>query len=135
MKILLSASAPSSVPPAATFSVFDSSSLTMIETSPAATSFLRAPSSTPTSSSTTPVNITTARTMSSMRTGPYSWIPENIMNASDISPAVMKVIPRPFRPSGTCEYVIFSRIAAIATIAIAQPTPEPTPKTTLSANE
>ncbi len=66
MKILLSASAPSSVPPAATFRVLSASSFTTIETSPAATSLLRAPSRMPTSSSTTPVNITTARTMSSM---------------------------------------------------------------------
>jgi len=30
--------------------------------------------------------MTMARTMSSMAAG-YNWIPENIMNASDISPA------------------------------------------------
>ena len=57
------------------------------------------------------------------------------MKASDISPAVMKVMPSPFRPSGTFEYVNFSRTAAIAMIAMAQPSPEPTPNTTLSANE
>ena len=84
------------------FSVFEASSLIRMATSPVATSLRRAPSSTATSSSTTPVNMKTARTMSSMRAA-YSWMPENIMNASDIRPATMNVMPSPFRPSGTWE--------------------------------
>src|SRR5512139_2202788 len=64
MKILLSARAPRRVPPAGVFSVL--SSLIRIDTSPVATSLRRAPSSNATSSSTTPVNMKTARTMSSM---------------------------------------------------------------------
>ena len=57
----------------------------------------------------------------------YREIPEKDMKPSAIRPAVMKVMPRPRRPSGTSEYFIFSRIPAIATIASIQPAPEPTP--------
>ena len=49
------------------------------------------------------------------------------MKAIDISPAVMKAMPRPRKPGGTSLYFIFSRRPAKATIAIAQPIPEPTP--------
>ena len=45
------------------------------------------------------------------------------MNARDIMPTMMKVIPRPLRPSGTSEYFRRSRIAASITIARAQPIP------------
>ena len=57
-KIWLSASVPSSVPPAATFSALSGSSLMVMVTAPCATSRRRAASSTPTSASTTAVNIT-----------------------------------------------------------------------------
>ena len=39
----------------------------------------------------------------------------------------MNVIPKPLNAGGTLEYLIFSRIAAIAKIAKNQPIPEPTP--------
>lgn len=57
----------------------------------------------------------------------YREIPEKDMKPSAIRPAVMKVMPRPRRPSGTSEYFIFSRIPAIATMASIQPAPDPTP--------
>ena len=102
MKSLFSESAPSSVPPAATFSALDASSLTTIDTSPVATSLRRAPSSTPTSSSTTMVNVRICE--DDVEHGrPQNWIPENIMNASDIRPTLMKVMPRPRSPAGTFE--------------------------------
>ena len=90
------------MPPAATRSALVGSSLIVTVTSPLGTSLRRATSSSVTTSRITPVNIATPRRISPI-VGPYSWIPENIMNASDISPAVMNVMPRPFRPSGTCE--------------------------------
>ena len=51
------------------------------------------------------------------------------MKAIPINPVMMKVIPSPLNGAGTFEYLIFSRIAAIATIAKNQPTPEPKPNT------
>ena len=39
----------------------------------------------------------------------------------------MNVIPNPFSGAGTLEYLIFSLIAAMATMAKNQPTPEPIP--------
>lgn len=44
-----------------------------------------------------------------------------------IKPVIIKVIPSPRKAGGTFEYLIFSRIAAIPTIAKNQPTPEPNP--------
>jgi hypothetical protein len=134
MKILCAASVPSKVSPAAAFSALAGSSLIVIVTSPEGTSLRRAPSSSATSASTTAVNITTPERISPIVAAAQSWMPENIMKATDISPAVTNVMPRPRSPAGTSEYAIFSRIAAIATIAIAQPSPEPKAKTTLSPN-
>lgn len=57
----------------------------------------------------------------------HSRIPENPMKAIAMRPAVMKVMPRPFSPSGTSEYFSRSRIAASVTSASAQPRPEPKP--------
>ncbi len=65
--------------------------------------------------------------LSDCRKADYREIPEKDMKPSAIRPAVMKVMPRPRRPSGTSEYFIFSRIPASATIASIQPAPEPTP--------
>jgi len=47
------------------------------------------------------------------------------MNAIAINPVIMNVIPNPRSGEGMLEYRIFSRIAAIATIAKNQPKPEP----------
>ena len=49
----------------------------------------------------------------------------NVMNAIPMRPTVMKVMPRPLSGAGTCEYAIFSLIAASAMIASHQPIPEP----------
>ena len=49
------------------------------------------------------------------------------MKPRAIKPVIIKVIPKPFNGSGILEYVIFSLIAAIATIAKYQPIPEPKP--------
>ena len=102
MKILLSASVPSSVPPAGTRSALVGSSLIVTVTSPLGDQLA--------------LGDEQQRHHQQDHAGEhrhaeedlahaaaYSWIPENIMNASDISPAVMNVMPRPFRPSGTCE--------------------------------
>ena len=59
--------------------------------------------------------------------------PPKDMKPRDIKPVTMKVIPSPSRPSGTSEYLSFSRMPARATMASAQPTPEPAPNATLSA--
>ena len=56
-----------------------------------------------------------------------SWMPEKAMKPSDMSPAMMNVMPRPCRPSGTSLYLSFSRTPASAVIANAQPTPLPSP--------
>ena len=45
----------------------------------------------------------------------------------------MKVIPNPLNGAGTWEYLIFSLIAAIATIAKNQPTPDPNANAVASA--
>ena len=66
MKILWSASVPSSVLPAATFRALAGSSLMVIVTSPDCTSWRRAPSSSATSASTTTVNIVTPERISVM---------------------------------------------------------------------
>ena len=57
----------------------------------------------------------------------HSLTPEKDMKAIAIRPAVMKVMPRPCRPSGMSEYFSFSRTPAIAVIANAQPKPEDRP--------
>ncbi len=44
----------------------------------------------------------------------------------------MKAMPNPLNAGGTLEYLIFSRMAAIAIIAKNQPKPEPIPKATES---
>ena len=119
------------------------SPLISISTVPDATNFDLANRITITSDSTTAVNSPTPSPIStmvlpltsasrlpgprSMRNGDYSWMPENAMKPSAIRPAVMKVMPRPCRPSGTSEYFSFSRTPASAVIASAQPTPEPRP--------
>ena len=48
-----------------------------------------------------------------------------LIKAMPIKPVIIKVIPKPLKGAGTFEYLIFSRIAAIATIASNQPIPEP----------
>lgn len=55
------------------------------------------------------------------------------MNAIPIKPVMMNVIPKPLNGAGTFEYLIFSLIAAIATIAKNQPNPDPKPNTVASA--
>ena len=47
------------------------------------------------------VNMPMARKISNPITGLYNCTPENDMKPNDIRPMVMKVIPRPCRPSGT----------------------------------
>ena len=132
MKILLSPSVPSRVLPAATLSDRLGSSLMVMVTSPDCTSLRRAPSSSATRASTTTVNMVTPERISFILFGRQSWMPENTMKATDIRPAVTKVMPRPLRPAGTSEYSSFSRIAAMPTMAIMKPAPDPKPKTTLS---
>ena len=55
------------------------------------------------------------------------------INAMPMSPVMIKVIPNPRSGAGMCEYFNRSRMAATATMASAQPTPEPTPKVVASA--
>ena len=54
------------------------------------------------------------------------------MKAIPINPVIINVIPKPLKGAGTFEYLIFSLIAAIPTIAKNQPNPEPRPKTVAS---
>ena len=63
----------------------------------------------------------------------YMAIPIKDMKAMPINPVIRKVIPRPFSPSGTLEYLRRSRIAARATMASNQPIPEEKPNTVASA--
>ena len=49
------------------------------------------------------------------------------MKAMPIKPVMINAIPVPCNDLGTCEYLIFSLIAAIPTIASNQPKPEPKP--------
>ena len=55
-----------------------------------------------------------------------------LIKAIPIKPVIIYVIPSPLRAGGTFEYLIFSLMAAIPTIAKNQPTPEPSPKTVAS---
>lgn len=55
-------------------------------------------------------------------------IPIKDIKAIPISPVKIKAIPNPRKAGGTFEYLIFSRIAAIAMIAKNQPNPPPKPK-------
>jgi hypothetical protein len=65
----------------------------------------------------------------------YKDTPASDIKPKDIRPTVIKVMPRPLRPSGTSLYFNFSLIPARATIAKAQPNPDPSPNATLSGNE
>jgi len=62
-------------------------------------------------------------------------MPRKDMKAIPIKPVSNMVIPNPFSPSGTCEYFIFSLMAAMATMAKKKPTPEENPKTVASDSE
>ena len=130
-KIPWSARVPSSLPPAGASMPFSASSLISMCTLPVATRRERAARITATSASTMAVNMTTPRIISTLmiQLSPYSCTPENDMKPSDIRPTVMKVMPRPFRPSGTSLYLSFSRIPASNVIASAHPVPAPTPYT------
>lgn len=54
------------------------------------------------------------------------------MNAKPIKPVMIKAIPSPLRGAGTSEYLIFSLMAAKATMAKKKPKPLPIPNTVLS---
>lgn len=55
-------------------------------------------------------------------------MPIKLMNAMPISPVSRNAIPNPRNAGGTALYLIFSRMAAITTMATINPTPEPKPK-------
>ena len=59
-------------------------------------------------------------------------MPIKLIKAIPIKPVMMYVIPNPLSAGGIFEYLIFSLIAAIATIAKNHPTPEPKPYTVAS---
>ena len=56
-------------------------------------------------------------------------MPRKLMNAIPISPVIINVMPMPLSGAGTLEYCIFSRMAAMPTMARSQPIPEPAPYT------
>ena len=58
-----------------------------------------------------------------------------LIKAIPIKPVIIYVIPSPLNAGGTFEYLIFSLIAAIPTIAKNQPTPDPRPNTVASTIE
>lgn len=58
-----------------------------------------------------------------------------LMKAIPINPVMNIVIPKPFKPSGTLEYLSFSLIAAKAMIARKKPIPDPKPNTVASPIE
>ena len=55
------------------------------------------------------------------------------MKAIPMRPVTMNVIPNPLKGPGTFEYRSFSRMAAIATMAMNQPIPEPNEKAVASS--
>lgn len=54
-------------------------------------------------------------------------MPIKLMKAIPIIPVSINAIPRPLSAGGTLEYLIFSRIAAMATMAKNHPNPPPKP--------
>ena len=123
----LAARAPNNLPPAVVVTDFSGSSLMAMVISPELTSFDLAARISTTSASTMTVNITTPKIISCIESSCYSEMPEKDMKPNAIRPAVMKVMPSPRRAGGTSEYFIFSRMAAISTMASAQLMPEPRP--------
>jgi len=134
-----SAKVLSSFPPAGTVTDFSGSPFISIRTSPLLTSRERAKRITITSNMTIAVNKATPPMIVVISIIVYfilySETPLSDIKPKDIKPTVTKVIPSPLRPAGTSLYFSFSRIPARATIASAQPNPEPRPKATLSENE
>lgn len=61
-------------------------------------------------------------------------IPKRLKKAIPINPVSKNAIPKPRNGGGTCEYLIFSLIAASATMAKNHPKPPPKPKATDSPN-
>ena len=55
---------------------------------------------------------------------PPVTIPPKLIKPMAIKPVIIKVIPNPLSGGGTCEYLIFSLIVAMAKIARIQPIPE-----------
>ena len=96
MKILLSASVPSSVLPALVWSAFSGSSFTTMVTSPVDTSCRRATINRPTRDTMVNVNIITPRVTVTI----YSCTPANAMKPIAISPTRMNVNPNPRRAGG-----------------------------------
>ena len=123
-RILPSPSAPNSFCPTGVSMIF--SSLMVILTFPAGTNCDLAARMTRTRPIKMAVNTATPRPISSINASSFH-IPEKARKARAIKPVVIKVIPRPWRPSGTSLYFNFSRTPASATIASAQPTPLPMP--------
>ena len=60
------------------------------------------------------------------------FMPMKLMKAIPINPVIMNAIPSPLKGAGIAEYLSFSLIAAMATIARSQPKPDPKPKTVAS---
>ena len=65
--------------------------------------------------------------MLNVRIATPPWDRAKLINPIAIKPVMINVIPKPRNGAGTLEYLIFSRIAAIATIAKNQPIPELNP--------
>ena len=105
----------------------DESPLISMVTSPELTNWLLAAIIIVTKSKTTPVNERTPKNKSICIYITYSEIPPNDINPKLIRPTIKNVIPKPWSPSGMSEYFSFSLIPAKTTIAIAQPTPAPSP--------
>jgi hypothetical protein len=59
-------------------------------------------------------------------------MPIKVIKAIPIKPVRIKEMPSPLRGLGISEYLSFSRIAAILTIARNHPIPEPSAKTVAS---
>ena len=124
-KILLSASVCNNLEPAGTTIGLAESPLISIDTLPVDTNLDLAAIITRTSKITIPQNDTTPRIKSILIV--YKDIPPNDINPKLINPTIIKVAPRPLRPSGISEYFNFSLIPASTTIAKAQPKPAPKP--------